>query len=220
MACKFFKFIWPTLGNCDDKETENDIKIIKEDGIQFIKDSTWKNKPEIFLEEARRLRDNESARRASAETKGKIYLGATLALISVGFSVSDLTTFKHLFTNLNTGTNFSSGFFVLGFIIYSVSTLFFAFEILKVSSYRRVDIKEIVKAAKSNKPFDRLIREILLSVRWDRTTINQKIGLVRVTEGHFKRMVFMFIVGLFLWGIWPQIKEIVQFIIVPLLLPM
>lgn len=196
-------FIWPTSVKYSDPSLTQDL--------EEIKATTWTTNPEIFLEEARRLRDIESARKNTADTKCQIYLGVLLALVPIALTIGGLDFFSDTLSNLQVSSIIALGLLIFG-IFYGLAASTYALKTLNVTAYNRVDVDELVQHAKSKKPIDEITKEILISVRRDRIPVNQKVGLVKLTQQHVARMAIMIFCGLSLLRIWPFMFDGMQFI--------
>lgn len=170
------RFIWPHVGTFPpDSKLEIDLN--------KIRDANWEGDTASFLDEARRLRDIETARKSSAETKSQIYLAALFALIPILVSLTEHKALKGI-------VEFDEWYQIAGFILFVVGLLYgvgafvSSFRALAVRAYNRVDVDDIVKAS-SRKD---LTKEILKSVRLDRLSVNHKISFVIVTHELVFRM--------------------------------
>nr|WP_320144090.1 hypothetical protein [uncultured Cohaesibacter sp.] len=181
--------IWPHVGKITlDKEA---LKT----SIKQIDDVSWDGDVQTFLEETRRLRDIETARKNGAEAKSQIYLAALLALIPILVSLTQHEALKSImkFTAWDQILGFI--FFVLG-IAYSIGAFINAFRALTVKAYHRVDVDEIVSCGGSEDPVECLTKDILKSVRYDRHNINHKVSYVIVTHQLIFRMAFFLLLAL------------------------
>ena len=160
--------------------------------ISKIEKSTWKKNENIFLDEARRLRDIETSRKNAAETKGHIYLTALIALIPLLITLSEKGMLKNV-TDFSSWYDISIYLLFLMAIFYGVSAFSSSFRALNVKGYHRIDVLEISNAGDEDAPVEHLIREILKSVRLDRETINLKVSYILLTQALLLRMAALFI---------------------------
>lgn len=197
-------FIWPCAGKIALDETQRD-------DLYKIDSASWGNDVAVFLEEARRLRDIETNRKAAAETKSQIYLAALLALIPIFVTLSEHDALKGIM-------EFSVWYQVVGFILfalgitYGAGAFFSSFRALTVQAYHRIDVDEIVSSGATEIPMENITKEILKSVRRDRNVINQKISYVIVTHQLIFRMAALLLLSLLLITIGPKFTEVIQLV--------
>ena len=202
------EFIWPRVGQMALDDTH-------ESDLEKIDSASWGNDAEAFLEEARRLRDIETNRKTAAETKSQIYLAALLTLIPILLTLTEHDVLKGIM-------EFSTWYQVIGFILfafgitYGVGAFFSSFRALTVKAYHRVDIDEIVSSGSAEAPIESITKEILKSVRRDRSNINQKVSHVIVTHQLIFRMVALLLLALLLitfgskfHNIFPPLKDLI-----------
>ena len=204
IATSILQFIWPTLGKLPtDESLDSDI-----DGINK---ASWGNGGQVFLEEARRLRDIETSRKNSADIKGQIYLAALLALIPILISLTEHSLFKGIL-NFSDWKDFTAfALFILG-ILYGIGAFANALKTLSVKAFHRIDVLELVAGAKEKIPAEYLTKEILKSVRRDRTAVNQKISFVLLTQTFILRMAVLLLMVVFVAGLMTKIYTASEFI--------
>ncbi|MEJ1416260.1 MAG: hypothetical protein RPU91_04075 [Candidatus Sedimenticola sp. (ex Thyasira tokunagai)] len=201
-------FIWPRAGKMALDETQKD-------DLDKIDSASWGNDIAAFLEEARRLRDIETNRKAAAEMKSQIYLAALLALIPILVTLTEHDALKGIM-------GFSVWYQIVGFILftlgitYGAGAFFSSFLALTVQAYHRVDVDEIVSSGATETPMESITKEILKSVRRDRNNINQKISYVIVTHQLIFRMAALLLLALLLitfapkfHGIFSALKDLI-----------
>jgi len=187
---KILDFIWPHVGRMPQDKT-------LDDDLSKISAATWGDKTATFLEEARRLRDIETGRQRSAETKSQIYLAALLALIPILVSLTEHDALKGVMA-------FDTWYGVVGFILFILGLTFgvggfvSSFRALTVRAYHRVDVNEIVKSGTSEDSLGDLTKQVLRTVRKDRSNVNHKISYVVVTHQLVFRMAFSLLLALVL----------------------
>lgn len=198
---KFLDLLWPHVGSvADDATMASDLVVIAS--------AAWDKQQDIVLEEARRLRDFETDRKNTAETKSQIYLAALLALIPILVSLADHESAKGLL-------EFNTWYQSLGFccyvlaIAYGIGAFVSSFRALTVRAYHRVDIIEISKSSISKNPAASLGKDILESVRKDRPSVNLKISFVVVSHRLILRMAFLLLLALSLITLVPLIERAV-----------
>ncbi|MCB5411224.1 hypothetical protein [Pseudogemmobacter faecipullorum] len=192
--------IWPHVGAWPKDET-------LDSDISEINNTVWTNNTAAFLEEARRLRDKETARKSSAETKSQIYLAALLAIVPV---IISLTGKDGILGVLKFERYYDVAAFVCMVIsiIYAFGAFSSAFRSLRVQAFHRVDVGDLVGKADRKLDEEYIIKEILKSVRHDRSSVNQKVSYVRVTHSHMLLMSGFLLAALFFVVLLPRLVEI------------
>ncbi len=195
-----FNAIWPHVG-----AWPTDVSL--DSDIADINSTLWTGNTAAFLEEARRLRDKEAARKLSAETKSQIYLAALLAIVPVMIS---LTGKDGILGDLKFERYYDVAAFVCMVIsiIYGVGAFSSAFRSLRVQAFHRVDVEDLVCKAGRQLDEEYIIKEILKSVRYDRSSVNQKVSYVRVTRSHILLMSGFLLAALFFVALFPRFLEI------------
>ncbi|MCG7871025.1 MAG: hypothetical protein JAZ11_02855 [Candidatus Thiodiazotropha lotti] len=194
----FTDFIWPRVGKVVLDET-------LEADLEQIDSASWGGDIAAFLEEARRLRDVENNRKSIAEMKSQIYLAGLLALIPILVTLTGHDALKDIM-------GFSVWYQIVVFILfalgitYGVGAFFSSFRVLMVQAYHRVDVEEIVSSRVTEAtPMEQLTKEILKSVRRDRSNINQKVSHVIVTHQLIFRMAVFLLLALLLVTFVPKL---------------
>ncbi|QIR85112.1 hypothetical protein [Paracoccus sp. AK26] len=165
------------------------------DDLDRITRASWRGQAGVALEEARRLRDVETSRKVSAETKGQIYLGALLALIPIIVSLTEKEFIKEIFT-FSAWYHYCGALLFFAAVIYGVGGFVSAFRSINVGNFNRVDVDELVASASAPDPQEYLVKELLKSVRCDRQAVNHKISYVIVTQQLVFRMALFFMLSL------------------------
>jgi hypothetical protein len=200
-----FDFVWPYVGRMPpDASLEADL--------ETIASASWKTEPDAILEEVRRLRDIETSRKNSAETKSQIYLAALLTLIPVLISLADHDTFEGVLSFSNWYQTLGYICFILG-ISYGIGAFIASFRALTVRAFHRIDVNEISESSKSKSPVESLGKGILRSVRRDRNNINLKISFVIVAHGLVFRMAFLLLLALSLITFVPVVEPLIKLIL-------
>jgi hypothetical protein len=192
--------IWPHVGAWPaDESLDSDIA--------DINSTVWTDSTTAFLEETRRLRDKEAARKSSAETKSQIYLAALLAIVPVMIS---LTGKDGILGDLKFERYYDVAAFVCMVIsiIYGVGAFSSAFRSLRVQAFHRVDVEDLVGKAGRQLDEEYIIKEILKSVRYDRSSVNQKVSYVRVAHSHILLMSGFLLSALLFVALLPRFLEI------------
>lgn len=199
-----FQFVWPTLG-----ETPTDESL--DSDINEIKEASWEKDEQAFLDEARRLRDIETSRKNSADIKGQIYLAALLALIPILISLTEHSLFKEVL-DFSGWQDFGAFALFMLAILYGIGAFANALKTLRVKVFHRVDVVDLARGAKENEPIEYLTKEILKSVRHDRSAVNQTVSFVLLTQKHIFRMAVLLLMVVFVAGLVPKLSDASVFI--------
>lgn len=198
------EILWPRVGAIPvDDGLEKDLEKIKK--------ATWSKERKVFLEEIRRLRDIESVRRSSSESKSQIYLAALLALIPILVSLTEHDALEGV-------TDFSKWYQIIAFVLfiagiaYGVGAFVSSFSALSVRSFHRVDVEELVLIGEDADPVVRLAKEILRTVRLDRSNVNLKISHVIVTHKLIFRMALSLLLALLSLTFGPKLDVFLQWV--------
>lgn len=204
---KTYRKIWPSfiLDNEDIERRKIDLK----SDIEKIEKESWDKNAATYLEEARRLRDIETSRKNSADSKSQIYLASLLAIIPF---LSALTSKDGTLGNLNYTNwyNIMCFMFLLFSIIYGIGAFISAFRALTVRSFNRIDIEDFIKESKAANIREYFAKEILKSVRSDRDIINDKINHVVIAHKLLFRMAICTILAIFMGIFIPNIYNIIS----------
>lgn len=181
-------FMWPHVGKAQDDTTMYD-------DLEKINAASWGDNTATFLDEARRLRDVETGRKNSAETKSQIYLAALLALIPILVSLTENDALSGIMTLDDWYSIVGFVLFVIG-LAYGIGAFVSSFRALTVRAYHRVDVREIVASGSSEDSLGYLTKEILRSVRRDQQIVNHKVSHVVVTHQLLFRMALFLLLAL------------------------
>ncbi|MCR9121906.1 MAG: hypothetical protein NXH91_06500 [Phyllobacteriaceae bacterium] len=195
--------IWPYVGPSSDASLKADLAKIR----CFSRSSN----EVVFLEEARRLRDIETNRKNNSENKSQIYLAVLLALIPVLLSLTEHSALKGML-GIDTWEQTACSILFATGIAFGVGAFYSSFRALTVGTYHRVDVDEIVKCADSAEAVQCLTREILLTVRNDRSAVNKKISYVVVTHKLIFRMALCLLLALVVYVMPQFIAEVLPHI--------
>lgn len=194
MIGSIIDILWPIWEESKDRTLDAHIAAITK--------ANWKFDPDSCLEEARSLRNEQNSRNISAGIKSQIYIAALLGLIPVILSITQIDLFAGRLEVLDWSAVTGVIFFAIG-IANGLFALHYALNVLKVTAFHCVDVIDLVNLSSTKDTKSNLITEILLSVRYDRSTVNRKVGFVKMTQSHIGRMVVMFLTSLFFLMIWP-----------------
>lgn len=173
-----------------------------------INEASWNNDIDSCLDEARRIRDQETSRNNSAGNKAQIYIAVLLGLIPVLLSLTQIEFFSQRLEVFSWSAFIGMLFFFLG-VSHALFALKFSAKTMKVTAFHNVGVMDLVNLSSTENAKVDLIRQILLSVRKDRAAINRKVGFVKVTQIHIGRMVIMFLMSLLFLILWPFLSSLV-----------
>lgn len=188
MNCKIAEFIWPCLEPESEQEKQKDNEKLQS-SIEEIESANW-NDASPMLDEARILFDREYQRSKSAETKATVYLGVLAAVIPLAATIlGQLTEFVD-----KSPTCISILLYILIILgtLYLISTGFWAFKVIKVQGYYRVDVPDFIKLQSLDDIQSALCKEILVGVRrnWKRT--NDKTTYLKMAHEFILRAFIVF----------------------------
>lgn len=201
---KIFDIIWPHVGRYPEDQT------LRRD-LDAIDTASWGDATQTYLDEARRLRDIESERNNSAETKSQIYIAALLAVVPLAISLVEIDALKN-------AMKFSKWYEVLGMILFVIGMIYGAgafvssFRALSVRKFTRIDFEEFRDGGTMPNPVEYLAREIIKSVRCDRRNVNVKVSYVIVTHQLVFRMAIFLVGALVITVFGPKMTEIFQLV--------
>ncbi|MDX0889070.1 hypothetical protein GOD57_30165 [Sinorhizobium medicae] len=187
---RIFDFFWPRLSRPTTLQLGDQAKLQGQD-LQLIKDAKWEKHPEIALECARALNEQETERKRSSEGKASIYLAVIAAIFPVLVSLP-----KDLYGDElpNMGTGWQAvllGLFVLG-VLYLVRSGVWAFRTLAVSTHNRIDATDIVHLWGEPNASSALIRDLLVTTRMNRDGVNAKVAYIKMAHACLLRTFIAF----------------------------
>lgn len=180
-------YIWPTVGHHPDENLQADC--------DKVNSAVWAGELSPVLDEARRLRDVENARSNIASSTAQIYLAGLLAFIPIVLTMLDFEYVEKRFAAINFAEFIAITLLVLA-SAYWIGAFWNALKVSNIRAYNRIDVSDLVEIANSASSKSDIIKELLVSVRCDRTIINEKVAHVRVAQMHLSRMTTMFISSL------------------------
>ncbi|APG93439.1 hypothetical protein SAMCFNEI73_pB0242 (plasmid) [Sinorhizobium americanum] len=159
--------------------------------MQLIKGAKWDKNPEIALESARALNEQETERKRSSESKASIYLAVIAAIFPVLVSLpKDL--YGEELPDMSPGwQTVLLGLFVLG-VIYLVRSGIWAFRTLAVSTHNRIDATDIVHLWGEPDANSALIRDLLVTTRMNRDEVNAKVAYIKMAHAFLLRTFIAF----------------------------
>ncbi|ALM54065.1 hypothetical protein [Halomonas huangheensis] len=197
------KIMWPML----EKPSKDEISRIESKtkaDIEKVKDNDWGSEVDVYIDEARRIHDQENNRRSTAETKAGVYLAVVGAFAPL---LASLATFsmERIYSKYIL-------FIYFGLIVLSFSCLFFsglwALRALNVVPSSRVDIEELVSMSSETDPKKYLLIKLLVSSRFNRKSVNDKVTCVKMANAFLVRAVILITLTLLLQGGYPAMGSI------------
>lgn len=185
-----FEFFWPRLSRPTTLQLDSQAKLQGQD-LQLIKDAKWDKDPEIALECARALHEQETERKRSSESKASIYLAVIAAIFPVLVSLpKDL--YGDQLPGMGAGWQTALlGLFVLG-VMYLVRSGIWAFRTLAVSTHNRIDATDIVHLWGEPDANSALIRDLLITTRMNREGVNAKVAYIKMAHAFLLRTFIAF----------------------------
>jgi len=185
-----FDFFWPRLSRPTVAQIEERARLQEQD-LQLVKGAKWDKHPEIALECAKALNEQETERKKSSEGKASIYLAVIAAIFPVLVSLP-----KDLYGDKlpEMGTGWQAvllGLFVLG-VTYLVRCGIWAFRTLAVSTHNRIDATDIVRLWGESNANDALIRDLLITTRMNRDGVNAKVAYIKMAHAFLLRTFIAF----------------------------
>lgn len=193
MVEKLQEIIWPTLAKPSLEEQLED-KDKQRLGADAIDAGTWTADPMLFLEEARRLYDEEDGRRKVADSKGTTYLLLFGALIPV------LAYFAGKIWEGKAGPApilCVLVIFVL-VIIYSLGLVWWAFKTMSLQAYHRIGPAEIAQLtsgqgrSQAKRVHQFFIRSYLKNTLYNAKVNNDRLSFLKMAHEFAKRTFFYF----------------------------
>lgn len=171
--------------------------------ISELQATGWKKQLQEALFEARRLNDQETARRQGADTKAATYL------VLVGALMPLLATLDGIWTDgLKGAPNWASLPLVLVATLYLFAAGYWAIETLRVSITHRVDSDELQRAWRERgDPRRRLVIDLLSAARLNRNGVNDKVSKIRLSHEHLLRSFVCFAAIIVLEICWPVVES-------------
>lgn len=168
---RFLDMLWPTLEEWAPYELAEQREENRDD-VEAIQRVSWSARPELALEEARRLERYEEDRRRTSEAKASTFLLFAGALVPI------LTYFESSVWEGKTGT--APQWLTLPTLGLAVGYLlgagFWAFRAISVGVDHQVGVGDLVRIwSAADNPMTDLIRETLTAARRNRDGVNHKV---------------------------------------------
>ncbi|MBA1279931.1 hypothetical protein [Stutzerimonas stutzeri] len=182
-----------------------------------VDQGSWTDKTEVALEEARRLFDAEHERRRGADSKAGLYLAAITALMPILAAIVPGLWDEHISRALR-GTLLA--IFICA-LLYLMRAGLWALKTIKTTAAAQLGAGDIAASFNSNKPEEKLVKQLLSAVIYNYTGTNQKISCIKMTHEFLLRAFFCFVAFLTVQAVWPAaawaVGRIHNEIITPLL---
>jgi hypothetical protein len=201
--------IWPTVEDWEPHELA-EIREENVDDIAGIAQADWSRNTTLALAEARRLTDAEEDRRRTAEGK------ATTYLLFVGAMLPFLTYLDVAVWEGKVGAApkwVSIPVLAIG-VLYLFRAATWGFRAIRVSTFHRLDVPDLLKVWCHRDPKIELVRELLIATRRNRDDVNRKVSCVDMTQRFLKLAFLMFVILLFVeagWEIWSTLSSNLDF---------
>lgn len=183
---KLTDFFWPTLRAWRLAEIAEMRRDEKQD-IAAAKDISWEDRTDLAIEEARRIADSEDDRVKTAEGKATNYLLFAGALIPL------LTYLEPALTSDQGNALpkwFSSGALMLA-VLYLMAAGYWAFQTVKVRTFHRLGISDLVALWHAPHPSSRLVQETLIAARRNQSVVNDKVSCIKMAHLFLTRAFFI-----------------------------
>lgn len=195
-------WFWPTLSASKGEADE-----LRKQDLEFIKEFSETQSSDIILDEARRLYDQEQARRAVIDSKAGIYIAIATALIAILLSLApllidvrvpidyQLTSFLDVLTVLT---------LILSWIALIRCTLW-SHQALKVSAFHQLNWKILI-TSDANIALDlQLIKKLLTCLRCNYDLTNDAATSVK--------MAHALVTSAWLWLIISMLSRLLSYVI-------
>jgi hypothetical protein len=184
---RFTDFFWPTLDKPTPAEIEEDDTSEAAD-IAAAGMEGWAQSPELALEEARRLADSEEDRRRTTEGKASTYL-----LFASAFAAA-LIPFLPGILEGKTGSapRWLIAIILIVATLYLMAAGVWAFRALRVGTYHRLGVAELVQVWRHKNPKRELIRKTFALARMNYRVINEKVSCIKLVHEFMARSCVAF----------------------------
>jgi hypothetical protein len=190
----------PTLGELAAEETSQrvDITAVREEG--------WVKNAKLALEEARRLADAEEDRRRSTENKASTYL-----LFASAFAAA-LIPFLPGILEGKTGSapRLLIAIILIIAVLYLVAAGIWAFRTLRVGTYHRLDVAELIRIWRDDNPERALIRETFATGRMNYRAVNDKVSCIKMAHQFMVRSFVVFGILLVVEAGWEAAHSVIE----------
>ncbi|MCW2293125.1 hypothetical protein M2262_003175 [Pseudomonas sp. BIGb0408] len=191
-------WLWPRLTLSSSTADSQQQKWLKSEH-EKVDQGSWADKSDVALEEARRLFDAEQERRRGADSKAGLYLAAITALMPILASILP-GLWEDQIGRAPRSTLLA--FFVLALVFLTRSGLW-ALKTIKISASTVVSPGDIADSLNSDKPEERLAKELLKAVIQNYDANNRKISSIKMTHELLLRAFMCFVAFLGVQASWP-----------------
>jgi hypothetical protein len=193
MLRDWFDHLWPTLAPWTPKDLA-DMERDKEAEIASVNGTDWSQDVDVAIEEARRYFDSEEDRLKSAKEK------ATNFILFVGALIPLLTYFAAAIWDKKTWSipELPSA------VVFVISTLYllraglWSFQALRVNTFQRVDVPDLLRVWSGTAPKQALVVEILTSTRANQKPVNEIISCIKMAHAFLQKAFIALVVLLVL----------------------
>lgn len=193
-----FEWLWPRLTLTSKTADSSQQKWLQSEH-EKVDQGSWADKSDVALEEARRLFDAEQERRRGADSKAGLYLAAITALMPILASILP-GLWEDQVSRALQGTLLA--FFVLALVFLTRAGLW-ALKTIKISASTVVTPGDIADSLNSDKPEEKLAKELLKAVIQNYDANNWKISSIKMTHELLLRAFLCFVAFLGVQAIWP-----------------
>lgn len=182
-------FFWPTLEN----SSSDDIQKCDESRAAdkaLVANAHWAADPQFYLDEARRMFDDEQDRRRHADAKATNYLLVAAALVPVLTYLEGLVWGEKI-----AAAPRWLGLLMLMFALaYVINFGRWAFNALRLTAYATTGVRDLAKISMHQLKVSksRLVTHIVENVRWNQDVTNEKLTAVKMAHEFLYRAFWMF----------------------------
>ncbi|EMM5790001.1 TPA: hypothetical protein NEO27_004649 [Pseudomonas aeruginosa] len=191
-------WLWPRLTPSSPEDESRQQKWLRSEQ-EKVDQGSWADKSDVALEEARRLFDAEHERRRGADSKAGLYLAAITALIPILATILPGLWNDQISRTLR-GTLL--GIFICA-LLYLMRAGLWALQTIKTTPAAQLGAGDIAESFSSDKPEEKLVKQLLSAVIYNFTGTNQKISCIKMTHEFLLRAFFCFVVFLAIQAVWP-----------------
>ncbi|EME9750173.1 hypothetical protein N0725_04910 [Pseudomonas aeruginosa] len=192
------EWLWPRLTPSSEATDSAQQRWLQSEQKK-VSQGSWADKSDVALEEARRLFDAEQERRRGADSKAGLYLAAITALMPILASILP-GLWEDQISRALRGTLLI--FFILALVFLTRAGLW-ALKTIKISASTVVSPGDIADSLNSNKPEEKLAKELLKAVIQNYDANNQKISSIKMTHELLLGAFMCFVAFLGVQAIWP-----------------
>ena len=198
-------FFWPTLEKPtlaeladEDASEAADIAAARAEG--------WAESPELALEEAQRLADSEEDRRRATESKASTYL-----LFAAAFAAA-LIPFLPGILEGKTGSapRWLIAVILIVAALYLIAAGIWAFRTLRVGTYHRLDVAELVQIWRDGNPKRTLTRETFALARMNYRAVNEKVSCIKMAQEFMVRSFVAFGILVVVEAGWEAVHSVIE----------